>query len=83
MQTVEAIDQRLEMAETLMLGLRLATGVSVDEFARRFGVKPAQVYGDTIAELTSLGLLEAVDGSLGLTGRGRMLGNEVFSRFFA
>ena len=82
-QTVEAIDQRLEMAETLMLGLRLATGVSVDEFARRFGVKPAQVYGDTIAELTSLGLLEAVDGSLGLTGRGRMLGNEVFSRFFA
>ena len=86
-ETVEAIDQRLEMAETLMLGLRLdagvSVGVSVEEFAHRFGVKPAQAYGDTIAELTSLGLLEAMDGSLRLTSRGRMFGNEVFSRFFS
>ena len=79
---VETVDQRLEMAETLMLGLRLDTGVSVDEFTGRFGVPLTQVYGETVDDLASLGLLEASDGWLRLTARGRILGNEVFSRFF-
>ena len=79
---VDALDRRLEMAETLMLGLRLDCGVGVDEFARRFGVPLAQPYGETVNELSSLGLLEACDGRLRLTARGRLLGNEVFSRFF-
>ena len=82
-EAAEAIDRRLEMAETLMMGLRLDTGIGVGDFERRFDVPPAQAYGETIDELTSLGLLEAVDGRLRLTPRGRMLGNEVFSRFFA
>ena len=81
-ETVEEIDQRLEMAETLMMGLRLDVGISIDDFAARFGVTPTQVYCDTIDDLASLGLLEGTDGALRLTPRGRMLGNEVFSRFF-
>ena len=79
---VDPIDRRTEMAETMMLGLRLDTGVGMSDFAARFGIAPTQVYGDIIAELDSVGLLEAVDGSLRLTARGRLLGNEVFSRFF-
>ncbi len=79
---VEEIDRKLEMAETLMMGLRLDDGVSVADFVHRFGETPAHVYGDTIAELTSLGLLETADGCLRLTPRGRILGNEVFRRFF-
>ena len=81
-ETVETIDRRLEMAETLMLGLRLDAGVGIEEFVGRFGVAPAQVYGETIAELDSLGLLETPDGRLRLTPKGRLLGNEVFTRFF-
>ena len=81
-EDVEVIARRLEMAETLMMGLRLDTGVESAEFARRFGDTPGQVYRATIDELTSLGLLESADGCLRLTQRGRMLGNEVFSRFF-
>jgi oxygen-independent coproporphyrinogen-3 oxidase len=81
-ESVEAIDRRLEMAETLMLGLRLDAGVGVDEFALRFGATPAQVYGATIDDLGGLGLLGSVDGRLRLTPRGRLLGNEVFARFF-
>ena len=80
---VETIDQRLEMAETLMLGLRLNTGISVKDFSGRFGLSPVQAYGETIDELDGSGLLETVDGSLRLTPRGRMLGNEVFASFFA
>ena len=81
-EDAEVIPQRLEMAETLMMGLRLDTGVEIGGFARRFGATPGQIYGQTIEELTSMGLLESADGCLRLTQRGRMLGNEVFSRFF-
>ena len=79
---VEAIDRRLAMAETLMMGLRLDCGVEDAEFERRFGETPRGAYGETIAELAELDLLCAADGRLRLTPRGRMLGNEVFSRFF-
>ena len=79
----ERIDRRLEMAETLMMGLRLETGVGVGEFAGRFGEPPAAVYGDVIEGLVSIGLLEKSDDRLRLTDRGRILGNEVFSRFFS
>ena len=81
-ETVERIDRRLEMAETMMMGLRLDTGIGVEEFARRFGAAPSDVYGDALRELDSTGLLDTAGGQIRLTGRGRLLGNEVFSRFF-
>ena len=81
-EEVEPIDRPLEMAETLMMGLRLDVGVSIDEFAQRFDATPQRAYGDTIDELLSLGLLERAAGHLRLTPRGRILGNEVFARFF-
>ena len=81
--TVEAIGLRLEMAETMMMGLRLDTGIISEDFTQRFGRSPAEVYPDDVADLMALGLLEKSDGALKLTPRGRMLGNEVFSRFLA
>ena len=79
---VEPVDRRLEMAETMMMGLRLDTGVDADQFAGRFGESPAEAYGEIIEELADDGLLETAGGSFVLTPRGRLLGNEVFSRFF-
>ena len=78
----ETIGRRLEMAETLMMGLRLDTGVALDEFVARFGESPTSVYGEVIDELSSAELLDGSDGRLRLTDRGRILGNEVFARFF-
>jgi oxygen-independent coproporphyrinogen-3 oxidase len=80
--SVEEIGSRLEMAETMMMGLRLDTGVSQAAFQRRFGTTLAQAYGSEIAELTTDGLVEQAKGALRLTPRGRLLGNRVFSRFF-
>ena len=80
---VEAIDRPLEMADTLMMGLRLDTGVSTVEFTRRFGVTLSHAYDGAIDELTSVNLVETVDGWVRLTPRGRLLGNEVFSRFLS
>ncbi len=81
-EAVENIARKLEMAETMMMGLRLDDGIGVADFTQRFGEAPAEAYADTIAELESLGLLTADEDSLRLTHKGRMLGNEVFSRFF-
>ena len=80
---IEKIDKNLEMAETMMMGLRLDDGISITAFNRRFGASPHSVYADTLDELEQLELLHIQDGALRLTHRGRMLGNEVFSRFFS
>ena len=81
-EAAEPVDRGLEMAETMMMGLRLDTGVDPALFAARFGEPPAYVYGEVIDELSDDGLLETAGGSFVLTPRGRLLGNEVFSRFF-
>jgi len=80
--TVEAVDSRLEMAETMMLGLRLGEGVSENTFHQRFRAAIREVYGVQIQELEQLGLLCWQESRLRLTSRGRLLGNEVFQRFF-
>jgi oxygen-independent coproporphyrinogen-3 oxidase len=79
--SVEPIDEPLEQGETMMLGLRLSEGVSVAAFQHRFGRSPEAAFGDVIAELREVGLLEIADDRIQLTPRGRFLGNEVFCRF--
>jgi oxygen-independent coproporphyrinogen-3 oxidase len=79
---VEIIEHSMEMAETMMLGLRLSEGISLEHFANRFGRSLDSVYGEQIQELISLKLLEQRNRALYLTDRGRLLGNEVFLRFF-
>ena len=77
----EHIGEALEMAETMILGLRLREGVNLVEFSNRFNRDAASVYGDEIDELVGLGLLLNDDSTICLTQRGRLLGNQVFLRF--
>ena len=78
---LEPIDSGLEMAETMILGLRLLDGLKTEEFVRRFGQDPAGFYGPQIIELSEQGLLERSDGVLRLTPKGCLLANQVFIRF--
>ncbi|MFZ5826640.1 MAG: radical SAM family heme chaperone HemW [Bacillota bacterium] len=77
----EVIDPAGEMAETMMVGLRLVEGVSEERFARRFGQPVEQAFGPALAKLTGLGLLERSDGHVRLTRRGLRLGNQVWQEF--
>ena len=77
----EILDPATERSETMILGLRLCSGIALAEFERRFGVSPVEEYPDQIADLTQLGLLELDGAQIRLTPRGRLLGNEVFERF--
>ncbi|MGI6609379.1 MAG: radical SAM family heme chaperone HemW [Limnochordia bacterium] len=69
-----------EMDETMIMGLRLLEGVSDGRFRSRFGRGLRSVYGDEIARLVRLGLVE-YDTSVRLTRRGLLFGNQVFAAF--
>jgi len=80
-QDVEEIDKPLEMGEMMMLGLRLAEGVSNRRFESRFGRSLLEVFGCQLENLREQGLI-TWDGSVArLTQPGRLLGNRVFERF--
>lgn len=77
----EFISLSLEMGETLMMGLRLCEGVTETRFKRRFGVGLEEVFGETLARLSKVGLLSWDGTCVRLTSRGRLLGNQVFGEF--
>ncbi|MCS7081226.1 MAG: radical SAM family heme chaperone HemW [Chloracidobacterium sp.] len=66
--------------EALMLGLRLAEGVSPDALWRRYGID-LSAYAAAVSELQAAGLLEVTSDRWRLTPRGRLLSNEVFLAF--
>nr|HID14882.1 radical SAM family heme chaperone HemW [Anaerolineae bacterium] len=78
---VEVIDRRVEMGETMMLGLRLAEGVDDARFRARFGLGLERAFGEELRELRELGLVEWDGRVARLTARGRLLGNQAFARF--
>jgi oxygen-independent coproporphyrinogen-3 oxidase len=69
----EAISPGLRLAETVILGLRLDSGIPAADISDR--------HRQTVGEMTDLGLMEYSDGNIRLTRRGRLLSNEVFWRF--
>ena len=76
----EIEDPHRSMSETLILGLRLEEGVSLDEYRRRHGRSPDGVFGEALAWGEDAGLLMRMDGRLKLTERGVLLSNELFER---
>lgn len=78
---VEDIPLRTEMGETMMMGLRLAEGVSDARFRSRFGLGLTEAFGEPLARMRDLGLLEWDGQAVRLTARGRLLGNQVFQEF--
>jgi oxygen-independent coproporphyrinogen III oxidase len=70
-----------EMAETVILALRLREGLHVPAFERRFGVSLDSVYGDVVRETLELGLTELLGDRLRLRDEAVMVGDEAFLRF--
>ena len=70
----ERLSDRQVIAERAILGLRLRSGLASDQ-ASGPAVAPALAWGE------QAGLIESrADGSVGLTLRGRLLGDELFQR---
>ena len=78
----ETVGRRLEMGETMMLGLRLVLeGVGESGFRARFGVSLDEAFGEELAAVTARGLIERLPARVRLTAEGRLLGNQVFAEF--
>jgi oxygen-independent coproporphyrinogen-3 oxidase len=75
------IDQYTEMGETMMMGLRLAEGVTDTRFRRRFGIGLQDAFETELATLRERDLLNWDGSAAWLTPRGRLLGNHVFMQF--
>jgi oxygen-independent coproporphyrinogen-3 oxidase len=77
----EVISHEMEMAETMMLGLRLGQGISFADFAARFGVDARTVYADSLDLLQAWELMRSDEERTWLTPRGRLVSNQVLWRF--
>lgn len=67
-----------QLAEALMLGLRLNQGIDRAALTERYGAEALRPYETTFDELAKLGLLARNLRGWSLTPRGRLLGNAVF-----
>ncbi|WDL96327.1 radical SAM family heme chaperone HemW [Alicyclobacillus sp. ALC3] len=79
--TSEPVSLREACEDTMMLGLRLAEGVSKREFAKRHGQSMGAVFGQEIERLQRLNLLEWVGDRLRLTRQAWPIANAVFEAF--
>jgi oxygen-independent coproporphyrinogen-3 oxidase len=80
-EDVDITTPAIDVAETMMMGMRLNQGVTHKRFEKRFGVGVNIVFPDEVKRLLNLGLVEVTDDALMLSERGRLLGNEVFAEF--
>lgn len=78
----EPIDRDTDMAETLLMGLRLLDeGLSLSAFERRYEERVEERFGDEIERLTYRGLLVSENNRLKLTKQARLISNYVFQHF--
>jgi len=75
------VEEKNALEEAFFLGLRLNRGVNMNSIEADFGAEALNTYQDSIAELTTDSLVSLENSFLRLTDRGRLLSNDVFSRF--
>ena len=80
-EEVESLSVTDEMEEFIFLGLRMMSGISREEFQKKFGKKIEPVYEKQIQQLKKDGLIEFVENRIRLTKRGIDISNYVFEQF--
>ena len=75
---VTRVDAEAAFEESIFLGLRMMQGVAVEDLREEFGRERVAGCEVAAAELIAGGLLASENGRWKLTGRGRLLSNEVF-----
>ena len=74
----EVINTEMEMAEFLILGLRLIKGISKKEFYQRFNISVDDVYGEVLKTHRESGLLYIDEEYIKFTSKGLDLANLIF-----
>ncbi len=76
---VERLDREAAFRETVVMGLRMLAGVTIEDLRLRFGLDPATYYGPILERLVGQGFLRLEEGRLRLTTRGLPLANRVMA----
>jgi oxygen-independent coproporphyrinogen-3 oxidase len=73
------VDWQNEVAETLIMGLRLTNeGIGRNSFRKRFGIDLVDLHRTTLEKYAGYGLLTIEPDMVRLTSRGRLLSNMIF-----
>ncbi|MDR2939433.1 MAG: radical SAM family heme chaperone HemW [Clostridiales bacterium] len=75
----EILSQEESMEEFIFLGLRMACGIEIDKFGKKFGKGLFEVYGDKLINLISEGYISKNGGRIQLTEKGVYVSNTIFS----
>lgn len=67
-----------EISETMFLGLRMTDGIAIEDFIRRFGKSPLEIYPEILPRLEQNGLVKLDSKKISLSSRGIDLSNLVF-----
>jgi len=80
-EETEYISTNMEIIDTVMMGIRLNSGLNFEKFKNRFGISFEEIFGNITTELIDFGLVTKDAYNLKLTDRGRMLCSQVTSKF--
>ena len=75
------LTKKEQMEEFMMLGLRMMSGVSPEEFEKNFSVSVFQMYGEVLEHYQKLGLLEVSDQRIRFTDAGIDVSNVILADF--
>jgi oxygen-independent coproporphyrinogen-3 oxidase len=75
----ERLNHDASFRETVIMGLRMNRGVSLDRLEERFGISLENYYGRILQQLMTDGMLEKRSGFLRLTDQGRPFANGVMA----
>ena len=75
------LDKKQLSAEFAFLRLRLAKGLDLKDYERRFGANLREEFAEDLSRLEEAGLIEFTENRLKLTRRGFLFSNEVFAVF--
>lgn len=73
------MDATAAFRETVIMGLRLLSGVSITELCQRFGLDVGIYYGESLHRLLDQNLVAIEGGRLFLTAQGLPLANQVMA----
>ena len=76
----EQLTKEERFRETMIMGLRMTSGVSISGLQKRFGIDPVTYYGTTLDGLIKQDLLHRSNDHLRLTERGLLLADTVMAQ---
>ncbi|MGE4561002.1 MAG: coproporphyrinogen III oxidase family protein, partial [Desulfobulbus sp.] len=78
-EEVERLEPEAAFRETVVMGLRMTSGLSLPSLRQRFGIDLSLYYGEIFTRLIDQGLLRYQNDSVRLSSRGLALANRVMA----